>query len=206
MCMSKKAPRDNSAEINRQLEAERQAKIANEVGQINTTFSGYNDPYYQGVAKAYTDHYTPELSDQYQRAREQLLYSNPGGGAGSAFNQSLSGLDKEYANQQADLLNKASSFASDYRNNVEGERSSLMNMASLNAGSGAAAAQAVNAAKSLATPPAYSALGDLFSRITGNLAMVDAAKDKATANRYVTDQLNFSKAGNGSTVSYGAKG
>jgi hypothetical protein len=203
MCTSKKAPKDNSAEINRQLEAERQAKIAAEVGQINTAFSGYDDPYYEGVSKAYTDHYTPELSNQYQKAREQLIYSNPGGGAGSAFNRSVADLDSEYSTQQADLLNKAGSFASDYRNNVEGERSSLMNMASLNAGSGAAAAQAVNAAKSLATPPAYSALGDLFSRITGNLATVDAAKDKATANRFVTDQLNFSKAGKGSTVFYG---
>lgn len=199
MCTSKpKASKDPSKE-NRRLEAERQAKIAAEVGQINNTFGGYDDNFYGGVSKAYTDHYTPELSNQYQKAREQLTYSTPGGGAGSAYNKALADLDAEYAMQQADLQNKAGSYASDYRGNVEGERSSLLNMASMNAGSGAAASQAVNTAKALATPPAYSALGDMFARITGNVALVDAAKDKATANRYMDTPLTFANPGKGAT-------
>lgn len=201
MCMSKrKKSKDTSAADNRALEAQKQAQVAAEVAKINQTFGNYDDDYFKGVSGAYMTHYQPELAKQYQKAREQLIYAQPGGGQGSAYNQALADLDEENSKHLTDLQNNANSYASDYRRNVEGERSSLMNMASLNSGSGAAAQQAVNTAKSLATPPAYSALGDLFSKITSNLAMATQAQQTAKNAKLLTNTLDYTRTAPG-TVS-----
>ena len=205
MCMSKKkkSPVDTAAADNRALEAQKQAQIAAEVGNINNTFANYNDDYFKGVSGAYVKHYQPELTKQYQTARENLIYAQPGGGQGSAYNQALASLDEENAKHLADLQNGANSYASDYRRNVEGERSSLMNMASLNAGSGAAAQQAVNTAKALATPPAYSALGDLFAKIAGNASLASQAQDKAKNAKLLTSQLDYTRTAPGTVIMNG---
>ena len=201
MCMSKKkkSPVDTAAADNRALEAQKQAAVAAEVANINNTFGNYNDDYFKGVSGAYMTHYQPELAKQYQDARSNLMSAQPGGGQGSAYNQALAKLDEENANHLTDLQNNANSYASDYRRNVEGERSSLMNMASINSGSGAAAQQAVNTAKSLATPPAYSALGDLFSKITSNLAMATQAQQNAKNAKLLTNTLDYTRTAPGTT-------
>ena len=187
----------------RALEAERQAKIAAEVEKINSAFGGFGDDYFNGVAGAYTDHYTPELTQQYNDARKRLIETNPGGGQGSAFNSSLANLDEEYAKQRANMADNASKFSSGYRNNVEGERSSLLNMASINGGSGASAAQAINQAKALATPPTYSPLGDLFQRVTGNLAAIQQVRGNNGAMYRQAPNLNFANSGRDNSVIVG---
>lgn len=200
MCMSKKAPKDNSSAYNRALDEQKQAKINAEVGNINEAFRGYDDNYFRGVSNAYMQHYQPELAKQYQKAREQLIYTMPGGGQGTAYNSALADLDEENSKHLADLQNQSLSYAADYRNNIEGERSSLMNMASLNAGSGAAAQQAVNTAKSLSTPPAFSALGDLFAKVATNAAMANQAQNTAKNSKLLTNQLDYTRIAPGTVV------
>jgi len=200
MCTGKKPKKDTSAADNRALEAQKQAKIDAEVSNINNAFGGYNDNYFQGVSRAYMNHYQPELAKQYKTARERLIYAQPGGGQGSAYNQALADLDEENSKRLADLQNNASSYASDYRRNIEGERSSLINMASLNSGSGAAAQQAINTAKSLATPPAFSALGDLFAKFAGNAALANQAQTNAKNSKIITTALDYTRTAPGTVV------
>lgn len=203
MCMKSKSGGDGGAAEARRLEAEKQARIAAEVEKINAAFGGFNDDYFRGVSGAYTDHYTPELADQYQDARKRLIETNPGGGAGSAFNQSLADLDEQYAKEQTNLADNSLKFASGYRGNVESERGSLLSMASINGGSGVSAAQAVNQAKALATPPAYSPLGDLFQRITGNLAAIQQQQSASGSPYKQSSNLNFSNSGKDNSVVVG---
>lgn len=202
MCTAKKkkSPVDTAAADNRALEAQKQAQVAAEVAKINQAFGAYNDDYFKGVSGAYMSHYQPELAKQYQTAREQLIYTQPGGGQGSAYNQAMADLEEENSKHLTDLQNNANSYASDYRRNVEGERSSLMNMASINSGSGAAAQQAVNTAKALSAPPPYSALGDLFAKIAGNAAIANQAQNNAKNSKLLQSTLDYTRTPSGTTV------
>lgn len=177
MCGSKGGG-SNAAAQQREMEAQRAAAISAEQARINQAFSKYDDPeYFSGVASSYVDHYMPEVGRQYNDAREKLIYSKPGGGDGSAYNDMLSKLEEERMNQESQLRDRSSAFANDYRSSIEGERRALMSLASTNAGNGMAAQQAVAKAGALARPPAYSALGDVFASYTGQLAQAAQARN-----------------------------
>ena len=55
MCTSK-PPKDNSAQIARQQEAERQARIAEGQTAIDTSFGNFNDDFFQGYQDQYTNY------------------------------------------------------------------------------------------------------------------------------------------------------
>ena len=71
MC-SKKPKKDKSAEIARQEEAKRQARIAQGQRGIDSAFSGFNDEFYGNYGKQYSDYYNPQLNDQYSDAVKRL--------------------------------------------------------------------------------------------------------------------------------------
>ena len=176
MCGSK-GGNSNAAEQQRLMEQQRAAAITAEQTRINDAFKAYDDPeYFSGVSKAYVDHYIPELGKQYENAREQLIYTRPGGGNSSSYNEQIAGLEEERMKQESLMRDQANSFANNYRNTIEGERSALLSLASTNAGNGVAAQQAVAKSAALSTPPAYSALGDVFSNYTNTLAQAAQAR------------------------------
>jgi hypothetical protein len=74
MCFGK-PPEDNSAQIARQQEDERRARVSQGTAKVDEAFSRFDQPYYEGVGKAYQDYYAPQLDRQYQKARDQLTYS-----------------------------------------------------------------------------------------------------------------------------------
>jgi hypothetical protein len=165
-------PEDNSAEFARQKEAERQGRISAGTEQINKNFGTFDDNYYGGIRKAHSDFYMPLVDEQYKDARRGLTYklANTGNLTSSAGATNLANLFRDYNRQRAQIGDQSLGAERDLRNNVEQNRSELLTQLNATADPEAAAASATARAKSLAMPPVFSPLGDLFQQYTGNLA------------------------------------
>lgn len=197
--MCQKAPKDNSAEIAAQQERERQARIKAGTERVNEIFTGFNDAYYDGIQEAYTQHYTPQLEEQYRDAKERLYYSPQGGNTqSSAFAKQLADLETERQRQLVDVSNRARAEAQSNRGNLANQRASLIGQ--LNSGSSvdSVAGLAAEQAKNLTAAPVYSALGDLFGKFTGNA--VNAANAGVFVNKDTkADPLLFNNTGTRAT-------
>ena len=165
-------PEDNSAEIARQKEAERQARIMAGTERINTNFGAFDDNYFKGIGKSYSDFYLPQVEEQYKKAHRGLVYkqANTGNLTSSAGATQIADLFRDYNRERAGVGDRALGAESDLRTNVEQNRSELISQLNATADPEAAATSAVARAKSLATPAPYSPLGDLFQQYTGALA------------------------------------
>ena len=167
MCLS--APKDNSAEIARQQENERQSRITTGTAKVNDAFGGFNDDYYAGIGKSYLDYYNPQLDRQYNRAREQLTYSlaDSGNLDSSAAARKFGDLTADYGVQKQTIANQAESEKQAFKGNVEQNRSDLLGQLESGAGVDTTATSALARASSLTRPAQYSPLGDLFAQYTG---------------------------------------
>lgn len=189
MCKTK-TPKDRSAEIAAQQEAERQARIKAGSARIDEIFGGFDDNYYDGIAGAYKEHYTPLLEEQYEDARKQLYY-NPAGGStsSSAFAERLADLEKERQRQLVELGNRGLATAQENRGNLANNRQSLISQLNAGASVDTVAGLAAEQAKTLTATPVYSPLGDLFSRYLTNGANV--LNSGVISNQQNNDPLLF---------------
>lgn len=176
----------NGADQARQAEEERQARIKQGMANIDTAFTPFNDAYYSGKSKAYSDYYLPQLQQQFNDAnsalRLQLSASGLGDSSAAAFGSSK--LAKEYADRQADIAAKAGDYAGTARQSVQDMRNQLVSQ--LNATSDAgAAAQAANsqAYASLNRPNSFEPLGNAFTQLA-NLYKNDTASAQASGGAY----------------------
>ncbi len=172
-------PQDNSAEIARQREAQRQADIRAGRDRIDTTFAErFNDPFYAEREQSYMGYYTPQLEDQYQDAYRKLVLGLSRSGnlnSGSGARQ-LGDLKEAYAREQGALSSRALDSVNTLKSNVENARSDLYQQNTAAADPSAAAASALNRAGVLAAPAAYSPLGDLFAGFINNAATAVSAE------------------------------
>src|SRR3990167_9060937 len=127
-------PRDNSADIARQREEQRQADIKAGRTNIDQAFTRFDDPFYDNITNTHNQFYMPQIDKQYADATKKLKLrlagaGNLNSGAGAA---KIGDLTEVYDLQRADLANKAFDASNRYRQQVEGERSDLY---SLNASS-----------------------------------------------------------------------
>lgn len=159
------APKDNSAQIAREREDQRQRDIEAGTAQVNDIFDQFDDDYFGGIQSAHSDYYMPQLQDQYERARRKLVLQLGGAGtlASSAGARQLGELDKRYQTQRADYANQGVSLAEQYRGDVERNRAEVLNQLNASANPSAAAATASARAQSLMAPPTFSPIGNLFT-------------------------------------------
>jgi len=166
MCFAKSPPQDNSAAIARQQEQERQTKIADGRGRIDTAFEGFDDPYFAGVESSYGDYYQPQLTDQYNDARRALtlrLGNKSGGVNSSAGARAIGDLTKTYADNQALIGDRAISAGNSARSDVESNRNSLYAENRAAGDPNAAASSAAARAGMVSAAPSYNPLGDIFA-------------------------------------------
>jgi hypothetical protein len=104
MCGSKGGDSGKDA---RRAEAERQAAIQAGTAQVNKAFGTFTDDYFGGLQDDYTSYYTPQLEEQFNKARKNLILNNPGGSATSSFAQRMSELEKQYREQQGVISGQA---------------------------------------------------------------------------------------------------
>lgn len=170
MCNSK-PPRDNSAEIARQQEAERQARISEGQTAIDDAFSGFNDDFYNQYREDYTGYYNPQLNDQYGDARKRLTLqlAKTGNLTSSAGAKQMADLEQYYNTQQTGITNQALDAVNTLKGNIDARKSQLYSDNRAAADPGNAASAAASAATALQPTPPSSPLANTFADFFTNL-------------------------------------
>lgn len=151
------------AETARAFEEQRQANITAGTQKVNDAFAQYDDPYFEGIAKTYVDHYTPDLERQFGEAKRALTLSAPTTGS-SAYARSLGLLSRDYNKEGVAIKSRAQQAADAARGNVQNTRLGLIDSVNNGLGLAEAGNLAMERARLVSTPPVYEALPDLFSR------------------------------------------
>jgi hypothetical protein len=177
MCFSPSTPKDNSADLARQREEERQARITEGRGKIDEAFAQFDDPWYGTVEKNYLDYYNPEIDRQYADARRRMTLQlasrgNLSSGSGA---RSLGDLLRAFPESKATIANRAIDARNEARTNVENTRNELYNQNSQAADPAAIAVQAASRAGGIQPTQAYSPLGDLFGGLLQSMATTYAS-------------------------------
>lgn len=169
-------PRDHSAEIARQQEAERQQRVTAARGNVDTAFQPFNDQYYGGYRTAYIDYYNPQLREQYGDARRTLVtrLAQSGNLASSYGADQIGRLDREYQRRGSQIVDEANASANDFRSRVEQQRSNLYNLATSAEDPAAVGAQATTMASTLQAPPVFSPLANAFGDFLNTAAIAVA--------------------------------
>lgn len=180
MCFSSPSPpKDNSAELARQREAERQARITQGQQRIDEAFKGFDDPYYEKVSSDYGAFYEPQLTSQYQNAMQKLTtqLADQGNSGSSSGARQMGELRELYGKNQSSIKNSGLDVANNLRAQVNAQKSNLY-QTNNSAADPSQAASLAGAAASAIAPPAYTPLGDIFSSVlksTSNALGAEAA-------------------------------
>ena len=112
----------------------------------------------------------PQLSDQFNRARQALTYSLARGGnlASSAGAKSLGDLRTSYERNKALIGDRATTAAQQAQADVESNKGELYSQLSASADPSADATTAAARAAALTAPPSYSPLADVFANFLSN--------------------------------------
>ena len=142
------------------------------MSNINNAFGGFNDDYFNNLAKNYTDYATPQLQDQYDLSKKNITYALARGGN---LNSSVAGdqqalLDKENATNLEDIAGTAQDYANTARQNVQSQKQNVVSQLDASYDPDAANTEALSSAKSLAVPVSFSPLGNMFSDIAAAAA------------------------------------
>jgi len=152
----------------RDREEKRRADI--ELGQtnINTTFSQFDDPFFDARRTAYLDYATPQLDEQFTQAQDNLTFNLARGGnirSQAAIDQ-IAKLAQRFQFQQADVLTEADRQRQGLRDTVENEKQRLFNQLDASADPAAAANSALTRTSFITDTPAnFSPLGALFQSV-----------------------------------------
>jgi hypothetical protein len=175
--VGKNAASDEAARARADEEA-RQARIREGTKSISDTFSQFDDDFYGGIRDSYTGFARPQVDDQFKKASEQGTFALARSGTldSSMRGEQNADLQKQYDISLQDVADKARGYETEARNNVERGRGDLVSMLQVTGDATGAANSALARASTLATPPAYSPLGQLFQDSTAILSQQMAAE------------------------------
>jgi len=164
------SPKDKSAEIARAAEVKREGQIKQGRQAIDTQFAGFTPDYYAKIADNYAGFYQPQLSDQFNKARQALTYNlaRSGNLNASSGAKSLGDLRTSYERNKALIGDRAATAAQQAQADVESNKGELYSQLSASADPSAAATTSAARYASLTAPPSYSPLGDIFASFLNN--------------------------------------
>ncbi|WP_156428674.1 hypothetical protein [Magnetospirillum sp. XM-1] len=155
---------------------------------IDAAFTKFDDPYYSNIRTAYQDYATPQLEDQYSKAKQQLAYALARGGISDSTiaGERQAALQKEYDINRGALVDEALNQEKQARSAVSNERSSLVSQLNASADPAAASAASAAAANNLSLRPTFSPIGQMFTNIAASLA---ASQPTATDGTGILGQI-----------------
>lgn len=171
-------------------EEERQARIQASINAVNSAFSGFDAPYYTGIADAYRNYAMPQFSEQTKEARRRLPMTVPHTQS-SAYNRKAAGLESDILREESNIGSESLNQANRRRGEVEMTKSELLNLASSSAPTETVAEQASTRAAQYAEPPQFSPIADLFEKYTADAANF-AVLNRNKPNAQVVRPLTFS--------------
>lgn len=163
-------------------EAARKKAITEGRGRIDQEFSKFDEPYFQQVGDAYTGYYNPQLDDQYEKARENLIYrfARQGITGSSAEAETQGDARTEMQRKRAQIASQAQDRVAQARGDVERNKSDLYTLNQAAADPDAVASMSASRAASIQPMQNLNPLENVFSAFlnspaTGNLAYQYAA-------------------------------
>ena len=164
------APKDNSAQIAREAEEKRRARITEGTAAIDSQFSQFDDSFFGGIEQSANDFFNPQIDRQFDRTRETLIknLARQGNLNASTGARQLADLDTAGQEQRATFADKSRGFATSSRADVENNRAELLRQLQASADPSAAAATSAAQAQLHSAPPTFSPIGDLFTRFGRN--------------------------------------
>ena len=172
---------------------------------IDKAFSGFDDNYFNGLQRNYTDYAMPELQDQYDQSRKNIVYSLARKGN---LNSTVAGdqyglLDKELAKNMVGIEGAGADYANQARRDVQANKQDVIGQLNTTYDAASANDMALSASKALAVPKSVSPLGQLFTNVSALAAQSKLASDSATAGAYPYGTVGAQTYGGGPTVAYG---
>jgi hypothetical protein len=147
----------------------RQARIKSGTEKINQTFSQFDDSFYQKRAEDFKAFAAPEAERQYKDANRDLLFNlaRSGNLASSERARQMSVVDRERDMAAMRIADKGQEYANQARQQVEQNRTDLINQTMASGDDTLAANQARQRVGMLNTSPAFEGLGSLFETTGG---------------------------------------
>ena len=143
---------------------------------------GFDDNFYKGIRDSYVNFARPQVDDQFRKAGEQSTFGLARSGLldSSVRGEQNAELQKQYDINLQDITDKARGYETETRNNVERTRGDLISMLQATGDATGAANSALARASTLAAPPSYSPLGQLFQDSTAMIGQ-QLAQERAFA-------------------------
>lgn len=164
-----------AAEEARARETERQGRLSTGVNTINRMFnpeqyggdamSGFNDAYYDRYRQSQLDYYMPELTKQYDKAKENLTYDHARAGTLNSSMSSQNLADLAYQNDlnKANIISTADNATAQQRANVNSQKQALINQLYSTENPDVASNLALNSVRTIQNQtPQFSTIGELF--------------------------------------------
>lgn len=192
---SNKASKREAERIRRE-EALRQQRIDAGMEGVEGAFSGFDDDFFNQRANAYSEFATPQLQDQFEDSRKNLVFALSRGGKldSSTAASKFGDLNEQLTMGQQDIANKGLDFASTARSGVEDARANIISQLFATEDPDAAVSAANNRAAALTAPPAFSAPGNYFQNISAGLASSLGGAGNQYQGLFGGNKLNFAPA------------
>lgn len=176
------------AEQQRADEEARQARIRDGMTRVEDIYdTNFDDSYFTGIRDGYLDYANPQLDQQFGDAREGLTFALSRAGLldSSVRGEKAADLQREYDTSLTDIRNQAVDYESQARSRVEDSRSDVVRTLQATGDADAAVNSALARSEALATPPAYTPLGQLFTDGTAALsAQLALERAEAAGSQY----------------------
>lgn len=173
MCSSSGAASAKAASQARADDNKRAQAINQGTAAINSQFDpghGFNNDFYAGREKAYSDYYAPQVQRQAKQADQDLSFqlARQGITDSSAGAKQHGLLNTQAGIQMQNVASGAHDFGNATHSQVEGARSNLIDQLHATSDPTAAANMAINKAKLLQSGQnGFSPLGNLFTNVAG---------------------------------------
>lgn len=160
------------AKAQQQAEEEnRQERVRQGQAGIDLAFSQYGPEYYDKYKTDYVAAQTPQVEDQYARAKDKAIAALAGRGIlkSSIAGNTFADIEKTRADALGDVANQASDATNALRTSTEKAKTDLYSLNTSSTDPSAIAARAIGEASAFAAPPTTSRMGELFGSVLAPL-------------------------------------
>lgn len=136
------------------------------------TFEGFQEPFYEKRAQDYVNFALPQLSQQYQQNRNQMLFglANRGLGQSSVADTASSNLEREAGRGRQEIADTGIAQANQLRKDVENARQQSIAQLYQSADPAQALQGAVRAASGFQAPSTFAPITNMFSNLAQQYA------------------------------------
>jgi hypothetical protein len=162
-----------SGDAARIAEQQRQSRINDGMGQIDSAFSPFNDEYYKDYENKYLAMAKPDLDKQQADANENVLFGLARTGKTKSSSAAKAYGDVVDTRVRSDLTvaDNARDTSNNQRTQIEGTRSNLVSQLNATSNAQSAADGARTQALLLNRVPTYSPVTNAFSEVTNQFAI-----------------------------------